>query len=202
MKTSLIISAALIGLSALTFAATESTEVTTTSSYNPGNFYGLIVNSNANIILTQGESNAIRFEGDKNDLKDIKAEVENGALVINGSNSRPVSIYISVEEISLIEINGSARVFVNGSINSDILLLKVNGAGSMKVDIRALTVGMIVKGTGKIIVSGTSGESYLRIYGTGNIYKDNLDSFKSSEERVALIDNISKTKRATLKLHQ
>jgi formylmethanofuran dehydrogenase subunit C len=203
MKTSLIISAALVGLSAITFAANESSEVKSTSAYNPGKFYGIIVNNNANIILTQGESNAIRFEGDQNDLKDVKADVENGALVINGTNSRPVSIYISVEEISLIEINGSARLFASGSINSDILLLKVNGSGSMKLDIRALTVGMIVKGTGKIIVSGTSGESFVRIYGTaGNIYKDNLDSFKNSEERIALIEKKPKTRRATLKLHQ
>jgi hypothetical protein len=202
MKTSLIISAALIGISAITFAATETNDKANTSSCNPGKFYGLIVNSNANIILTQGEANAIRFEGDKKDLEEVHTKVENGALIIDGNNSRPVSIYISVEEISLIEINGAARLFVNGSINSDILLLKVNGSGSMKVDVRALTVGMIVKGSGKIIVSGTSGESYLRVYGTGNVYKDKLDSFRSSEERVALLDNLSKTKRSALKLHQ
>ena len=80
MKTSIIISAVLVGISAIGFAANESNEVTTTSSYDPGKFYGLIVNSNVNIILTQGETNSVRLEGDKNDLKEIKAEVENGAL--------------------------------------------------------------------------------------------------------------------------
>ena len=200
MKTSLVISIALIGLSAITFAANETSEVKTTTAYNPGNFYGIIVNNNANIILTQGEENTISFEGDRKDLKEVKAEVENGALVINGKNNRPVTIHISVEDISLIEINGAGKLFVNGSLNSDILLLKVNGTGSMKLDIRALTIGMIVKGTGKIIVSGTSGESYARIYGTGNIYKDKLDSFKTTEERIAQADQNTKLKRATLKL--
>jgi formylmethanofuran dehydrogenase subunit C len=200
MKTSLIISAALIGLSAITFAANESSEVKSTTSYNPGKFYGIIVNNNANIILTQGEENMIRFEGDKKEIKEVKTDIENGALVINGKNNRPVTIYISAEELSLIEINGSAKLFVNGSLNSDILLLKVNGEGSMKLDIRALSIGMVVKGSGKIIVSGTSGESYARIYGTGNIYKDKLDSFKTSVERIAQADQQSNTKRATLKL--
>ncbi len=202
MKTSLIISTALVGLSAITFAANETSEVKSTSAYNPGKFYGIIVNNNANIILTQGDANTIRFEGDSKDLDGVKAEVENGALVINGTNSHPVSIYISAEEISLIEINGSARLFARGSINSDILLLKVNGTGSMKIDVRALTVGMIVKGNGKIFVSGSSGESYVRIYGKGNIYRDNLDSFKSSEERVALVEKSVKPKRAALNIHQ
>ena len=201
MKTTLMISAVLISVSALTFAANESSELTSTS-YDPGKFYGLIVNSNANIILTQGEHNSIRIEADKRELKNIRTAVENGALTINGGNNYPVNIFISAEELNLIEINGSARVFASGSINSDIILLKVNGDGSMKVDIRALTVGMIVHGSGKIIVSGSSGESYIRVYGSGNIYTEHLDSFSLSEERIALNNSKVNTKRATLKLHQ
>ena len=201
MKTTLMISAVLIGVSVLTFAANESSEVTSTS-YDPGKFYGLIVNSNANIILTQSDRNSIRIEGDKRELKKIKTAIVDGALTIDGGNNYPVDIYISAEELNLIEINGSARIFASGSINSDIILLKVNGSGSMKINVRALTVGMIVNGSGKIIVSGTSGESYLRVYGSGNIYTDHLDSFSLSEERIALNNTKEKSKRATLKLHQ
>ena len=201
MKTTLMISAVLIGASAIAFAANESSEVTNTS-FDPGKFYGLIVNSNANIILTQGENNSIRLEGSKQELKDIKTTIENGALTISGGNNYPVNIYISAEELNLIEINGSARIFASGSINSDILLLKVNGSGSMKVDVRALTVGMIVNGSGKIVVSGSSGESYVRVFGSGNIFTENLDSFSLSEERIALIDIKTKTKRSTLKIHR
>ena len=196
-----MISAVLIGASAIAFAANESSEVTNTS-FDPGKFYGLIVNSNANIILTQGENNSIRLEGSKQELKDIKTTIENGALTISGGNNYPVNIYISAEELNLIEINGSARIFASGSINSDILLLKVNGSGSMKVDVRALTVGMIVNGSGKIVVSGSSGESYVRVFGSGNIFTENLDSFSLSEERIALIDIKTKTKRSTLKIHR
>ena len=201
MKTSLIFSAVLIGATAITFAASESA-TTTSASFDPGKFYGLIVNSNANIILTQGENNSIRFEGEKSDLRGIKTSIENGALVINGGNNYPVSIYISAEELNLIEINGSAKLFVSGSINSDILLLKVTGSGSMKLDVRALTVGMIVKGNGKIIVSGSSGDSYSKILGSGNIFSENLDSFSHTEERTAFNDNQKNKKRTTLKLHQ
>lgn len=201
MKTTLMISAVLIGVSAIAFAANESTELSS-SSYDPGKFYGLIVNSNANIILTQGEHNSIRLDGNKRDLKNLRATVENGALTINGGSNYPVNIYISAEELNLIEINGCARIFASGSINSDILLLKVNGSGSLKIDVRALTVGMIVNGSGKIIVSGSSGESYLRIFGTGNIFTDNLDSFSVSEERIALKESKVVAKRATLKLQR
>jgi formylmethanofuran dehydrogenase subunit C len=201
MKTTILLSAAIIGISAFAFATNETNELSTTS-YDPGKFYGIIVNSGANIILSQDDHNSIRMEGNSKEIDAISTQVENGALVINGSNSRSVNIYISVEDLSLIEINGSARVFSIGSINSDILLLKVNGNGSMKVDVRTLTVGMIVKGGGKIIVSGNTGESYSRIYGSGNIYSDNLDSFKQTNERMVIQDEKSPRKKLTLKLHQ
>jgi hypothetical protein len=142
------------------------------------------------------------MEGRKKDLNNIHSEIENGALVINGENSPSVNIYISVEDISLVEINGSTKLYATGNINSDILLLKVNGSGSMKLDVRTLAIGMIVKGSGKIIVSGSTGDSRIRIYGNGNVYTNDLDSFKSTEERTVINDSRNDSKRSTLKLHQ
>src|SRR5205809_357252 len=133
MKTRIIISAVLVGVSAIAFAANESSEVASSSS-DPGKFYGLIVNTDATIILTQGEKNSVRIEGNKKELRKIKTSVENGALVISGDDARPINVFVSVEEINMIEINGAARLYAPGSINSDVLLLKVNGNGSMKVD--------------------------------------------------------------------
>jgi hypothetical protein len=200
MKTRFIISAVLLGVSAIALAANETNEVSK-HSIEPANFYGLIVNTNANIILSQGDENEIRVEGSKKDIKSIKAEVENGALVISGSGSKPVDIYVSAEELNLIEINGSARVLGKGSLNSDIMLLKVNGNGSMKVDVRALSVGMVVNGSGKIIVSGSCGESYSTIKGSGNIYSDKLQSFNNRIEKTEEVNTTSE-KRSTLKLQK
>ena len=182
MKTSIIISAALIGLSALTFAANEVSEVKKT--INPGNFYGVIVNANANVILTQGKENSIRLEGDEKEIKNIKTNIHEGALEIKGDNIKSLTIYVTVQDINLIEVNGSAKVFASGNIQSDVLLLKANDNGSLKIDIRALGVGMIAKGNGKIIVSGSTGDSYSRIYGNGKIVSDKLDSFNIKEEKM------------------
>jgi hypothetical protein len=37
------------------------------------------------------------------------------------------------------------------------------------MDVRTLTVGMIVKGNGKIIVSGSTGDCFSRVIGQGSI---------------------------------
>lgn len=166
---------------------------------NTGNFFGVIVNSNANVIITQGETSSVQIAGDASAIRKVFTDVINGTLVINGQGGRTVDLYITVEDLNLVEVNGSARILGNGTINSDVVLLKVNGSGSIKLDIRSLTVGMIVKGSGKIIASGSTGSSYVKVFGSGHVYATSLDSFSAttfkSGSRMANVE-----KRPTLKL--
>ncbi len=165
---------------------------------NPGNFYGIIVNTNANVIITQSEYPSVQIAGDKSVIENVTTEVVNGALVISGPASKSIDIYITVEDLNLIEVNGTARIFGNGTFNTDIVLLKVNGSGSIKMDIRSLRVGMIVKGSGKIIASGSTGSSFVKVFGTGNVYSSDLDSFSNKYFNPA--KQVSGEKRPTLKL--
>ena len=189
MKTKLFFAAILITITGYAFASSDSSELTT-DLRNFNNFSGLIVNTPANVILSQGEKNSIRIEGEKNMVKDISAKIENGSLIIDGHNNHAVTIHITVQEINLVTVNGEAKVYANGPINSDILLLKVNGNGSIRMDVRTLTVGMIVKGNGKIIVSGSTGDCFSRVIGQGSIYADNLDANRS--ERIENLPNSDK----------
>ena len=172
----------------------------------PGNFYGLVLNTNANVILTQGTETALRVEGDLRLIKSIRTEVLNGALVISGTNNRPVTVYVTMEEINLIEINGAGKVFSSQPVNSDMLLLKVNGTGSIKLDVRALALGMIVKGTGKIIASRSVGESFVRVFGKGNVYAQGLDTITGTELSATNVtwkqEPSRSEKRNLLNLHQ
>ena len=177
MKTKLFFAALLLSLTGYAIPSSDSSEFAT-DSRNINSFSGLIVNTSANVILSQGETNSVRIEGEKAMVKDITTNIENGSLVIAGHNNHAVTVYVTVEDISLVEVNGDAKIYANGLINSDILLLKVNGSGSIRMDVRTITVGMIVKGTGKIIVSGSTGDSFSRVIGQGSIYADNLDASK------------------------
>ena len=194
MKTKLFFAAILLSFTGFAFASGDSSELSS-DLRNTDNFSGLIVNNSANVVLSQGDINSIRIEGDKSSMKDITTKVENGTLVISGQNNHAVTIYVTMSDINLVEVNGNAKIYANDLINSDILLLKVNGSGSIRMDVRTLTVGMIVKGSGKIIVSGSTGESYSKLIGDGSIYADNLDARKIDRsaslpqaEKVSLIN--------------
>lgn len=174
-----IISLALILMTGLFTTKAESVD-RKIENRNIGNFYGIIVNTNANVIITQSDESGVQIAGTSSAINNVKTEVVNGALVINGQSGRSVDIYITVEDLNLIEVNGSARILGNGTFNTDIVLLKVNGSGSIKMDIRSLTLGMIVRGSGKIIASGSTGSSFIKVFGSGNVYASNLDSFSNS----------------------
>ena len=137
-------------------------------------FSGIIVNSASNVIISQGETNSITVEGEKGELRNFSPEIINGLLILKGSNENAVTVYITVHNLRMIEVNSNSKVYAKNVINSDILFLSVNGAGSIKMDSRTNSIGMIVKGSGKIIASGRTDESFSKVIGTGNIFKANL----------------------------
>lgn len=181
MKAALLISSVIVGLSAIALAGNLSNE-NNQKVVKPGKFYGLIVNSGSNVILSQGEENTFRIEGDKSEVEKISADVENGALVIREADVNHSTVYVTVKDINLIDVSGNGRVFVVGSINSDIIILKVNDHGSICADVQAMKVGLLARGSGKIIVSGSASESFLQLSGEAVIYKKGLDIL--SEEAV------------------
>jgi len=195
----------------LTLSACNSSQAGTTNSITSnrltGTFYGIIINANANVILKQGETPSVRLEGDRSLVEQTKTTVENGALVISGTSGRSVTVYVTIGELNLLEINGNARLTSDQVIFSDILLLKINGNGTMNLDVRSLTLGMIVKGKGRIVISGSTGDSFARVYGSGKIQATGLDAFHFTEEvhsgEIAFgNEQVRATKRATLNLHQ
>lgn len=200
MKTSILILAAILGITAFSFSSNESNEMQT-DVFNPGEFYGLISNANANIIIEQGNKHAIKIVGTHRQIENIHIRVVDGALLIDGNEGSPVTIYLTAEDLSLIEVNGNSKVLVNGIVNSDILLLKAGDNGSIKADIRALKVGLIVRGKGRLIVSGTCGDCFTRISEYGNINTNHLDALNRIDEKVAMKSDKKSEKLATLKLN-
>ena len=205
IKSLALVAAVVVSLATSVRADNESANEVSSVDRPVGNFYGIIVNTNANVILSQGEKASVRIEGRTKDVEKIVARIENGSLIISGSNYVPVTVYVTVEELNRVEVNSSAKVYSGQVINSDILLLKVNGTGSIKLDVRTLSLGMIVKGKGKIVVSGSTGDSFARILGDGRILTSNLDAYSSrmeiSKANTAYVKETDKSgRRLTLRM--
>jgi hypothetical protein len=151
MKTRFALTALMIvSLSSFVIGCTASSASATEIRNVDQNFYGIILNGNANVYLTQGEENAIRLEGNTANTGEVTTSVTNGALIINAGMLRNVNVYVTMTDINLIQVNGSGAIRATTTLNSDMLLMKVSGTGVISADVRALSVGMIINGGGKI----------------------------------------------------
>jgi hypothetical protein len=205
--TSNLITLVTLFIAAVLFAGCNSSKAASENRNLNTAFYGLILKSNARVVLTQGMEPSVRIEGDERSVTSVQTTIENGALIINGKNDLPVIVYVTAGEISLIEVEGNGTIISNQPVYSDILLLKVVGSGTIRLDVRSLSIGMIVRGSGKIYAKGSTGDSYIRVTGSGEVYSMNLDSFKTTTEANAESSAIGKVvqapaKHQVLKLHQ
>src|SRR3954467_2061727 len=55
----------------ITSVVKSNASVTTSQDRMTGNFYGLIVNGSANVILTHGENSSVRVEGDQRSVQNV-----------------------------------------------------------------------------------------------------------------------------------
>ena len=207
MKTRLALTALMIvSLSTFVIGCTASS-ATASEIRNVGqNFYGIILNGNANVYLTQGDENVIRVEGNTANTEEVTTAVSNGALVINAGQLRNVNVYVTITDINLIQVNGAGAIRATSTLNSDMLLMKVSGTGVISADVRALSVGMIINGGGKIYAGGITGDSFVKVKGTGQVISMNLDSLKQTAylDEVQLEDRTVSKRRShrALTLHQ
>jgi hypothetical protein len=207
MKTRFSLTALMIvALSSFIFGCTPTNASASEIRNVDQNFYGIILNGNANVYLSQGEVYAIRVEGNNASTDEVTTSVSNGALVINAGMLRNVNVYVTMTDINLIQVNGAGAIRATSTLNSDMLLMKISGTGIISADIRALSVGMIINGGGKIYAGGIAGDSFVKVKGSGQVVSMNLDSLKQTAylEDIQVDDN-SATKRKShraLSLHQ
>ena len=169
------------------------------------NFYGIILNGNANVYITQGEFNMVRVEGNDENTEEVKTSVSNGALIINAGALRNVNVYVTMTDINLLQVNGAGIIRATSTVNSDMLLLKISGTGIISADIRALSVGMIINGGGKIYAGGVTGDSFVKVLGNGQVISRNLDSLRQTtnlDTQCAQSDAGKRKSRRALTLHQ
>ena len=140
------------------------------------NFYGIILNGNANVYLIQGDVNSVKVIGSKQHVDEVTTKIINGNLVINTGELRNVNIYVTMNETNLLQVNGSGKIQSMSPVNADMLLLKINGSGIIQADVRTLSLGMVINGNGIIYIGGMTGESFSKVKGDGKIIAANLDA--------------------------
>ena len=85
------------------------------------------------------------------------------------THNEPVSITITTNDLSAIEIHGSSNVITLTEFTGDDLYLDIKGSGDMDLDIEYNSLAANIDGSGKIEMFGSADVMNVAIDGSGDI---------------------------------
>lgn len=144
-------------------------------------FNQISVDGNINVILKQGDVESVEVEAEDNIISNIKTQVTDRKLEIKQEGtsiwpSKPINVYVTVKDISSIELSGSSKV-KGANIDTDNLDLSIGGSGNVEIEnLTAENLGAKISGSGKIELSGRVKKQELTIEGSGDYKARDLTS--------------------------
>ena len=139
-------------------------------------FKGIDIEYPAQVLVQQGEVEALKIEAEDNLLPDIRTDVQDAMLEIfykrTGSSqinpTKPVIITITVKDIDEVNFSRTGELTLDRlKIGNISIALKGNGTLNVK-EIRAKNFGVSMSGTGNATVSGQADDLYVSVNGAGS----------------------------------
>lgn len=180
-------------------------------------FKSIYNNSSYTVYLKQTNKQEVNVEALTEIYEVTTFSVENGVLLINVERKpdnpnksvwakiddiklNPTQkIYVSVKNITELQVNGSGKIVSENSLSAPNLSLSIGGAGSMDLDIKGDQLKLEVSGSGKMALRGyaTACEGVLSGSGSLNAFDCPLETtkIKVSGSGIAEI-NVSNTLEA------
>jgi hypothetical protein len=161
-------------------------------------FKSIYVNSNYAVYLKQSNKQEVVAETLPEIMELTTVIVDNGVLMVNVERKpdspnksvwakiddikiRPtMKLYVSVKNITELQVNGGGKIISENSLASDYLTLSVSGNGSMDLDIKGNTLKTDISGSGSIALKGYATSNQITNNGSGtlNAFACELESAK------------------------
>lgn len=150
-----------------------------------GSFNGIIVGGPINVVVTLGDKEDCRFEGDEEAIESLVAQVEGNSLVIRPQVSwkswakkyenKKITAFVSARNLVALTMSGSGNMVVNGIISNKKISITLSGSGSIKANVDADHLSSTLSGSGTLNISGASVSSNLVLSGSGAFAGKNFE---------------------------
>lgn len=141
------------------------------------NFNGVAAAGPINVIVTLGNSESCRLEGDAEALASIVTEVKGNILVIRPQTSitswsrkyegKKITAYVSAKELASLTVSGDGSLTVNGKISTGNLTTTVSGSGNIKATADVDNYSGVISGSGSINITGGADHAKVVISSSG-----------------------------------
>ncbi|WP_162054044.1 head GIN domain-containing protein [Pontibacter pamirensis] len=151
-----------------------------TQDRNVSDFRGINVSGGFAVEITQGNQESLRLEADENLLSNIKSEVRNGVLHIYNEDGvttkKGMKAYITMRELSSVDISGGVKVTGNSTFKTDALELDMSGASKVNLDINTDRLEADMSGASKIELTGRADEVDMDMSGASKVEAADLQA--------------------------
>lgn len=134
----------------------------------------------ADVYIYQSQEQDLTIEAQGNVLDAIETYVSGSELKIKLASGaglgrhEPIRIYISSAMFNNIRLSGSANLYAETPIVTDVFDVSISGSGNIDVAVVANSVRASISGSGKIWIEGTALTEVFTVSGSGDIYSYDL----------------------------
>lgn len=143
------------------------------------NFNGVAAGGPIQVIITLGNTESIKFEGDADAIATLVTEVKGEVLIIRPSISwkswakkyegKKIIAHVNAKQISSLTMSGDGSILVKGTVTAAELATTLSGSGSIKATIDADELATTLSGSGNLELSGKADKGSVNISGSGRL---------------------------------
>ena len=152
------------------------------------NFNAIAAGGPIDVIVTLGDSESLKLEGDEDDIASIVIEVKGNVLIIRPKTSwkswksiyrhKKITAYVTAKQIKSLTMSGSGTIKVNGKLKNQRLTTTLSGSGNINASIETVDLTAIISGSGNLDLSGSAQETDVNISGSGSFGKKDFSTSK------------------------
>ncbi len=145
------------------------------------NFSSVAAGGPIEVIVTLGNTEGIRFEGDAEAISTLVAEVKGNSLIIRPQVSwtswahkyrdKKITAYVNAKVLKSLTMSGDGSITVKGTITQNSFVATLSGSGAINANIIAGDFNGVISGSGKLNVTGEADNVTATISGSGVLSK-------------------------------
>lgn len=149
-------------------------------------FKKIDVGGTFDVIIKQGDTPGVRIESDSNYFMHIETKVKNGELQVEMSdeidvtNPTALNLFITVNELSSLNVSGASDIKTEGEISIDRLKVHISGASDVSLAVDGTALILDASGASDMNLKGNVKIADLEVSGAGSIQAYGLEVIDAS----------------------
>ncbi len=140
------------------------------------------------MVITRADTQSVRVEGDDNLLDHVDTDVEADKLVAGFDgcfdSDHPITVYITAPDLRSVQLSGSGSIHSSGPIATPSMAVRMNGSGSIDLEVATQSVRTQGIGSGEIHLHGSTVTHDVVLDGSGS-----LDALDLASQRTTITLN-------------